>query len=68
VAQLLPVIIFGLCLAGWGQLLLRELPIAVAAWTRLDEAFPAEFRSSPTTGGYGLLITGAAFALLPLVG
>jgi len=63
-----PVIVFGLCLAGWGQLLLRELPSAVAAWTRIDDVFPRRFRTSATTGGYALLLTGAAFALLPLVG
>jgi hypothetical protein len=61
------VIVFGLGLAAWGQLLLREVPNAVTAWIRMDNLFPPMLRSSPTFAGYTLLGAGAVLALLPLL-
>jgi hypothetical protein len=63
----LPVVIFGLVLAGWGQLLVREQPAVVDAWIRMDNMFPPVLRSSPTFAGYTLLVLGALLALLPLL-
>jgi hypothetical protein len=64
----LPVVIVGLLLAGWGQLLVREQPAVVDAWIRMDSMFPPVLQSSPTFAGYTFLILGALLALIPLFG
>jgi hypothetical protein len=63
-----PVVILGLFLAGWGQLLVREQPSVVDAWIRMDNMFPPVLRSSPAFAGYTLLVLGALLALVPLFG
>lgn len=63
-----PVVIFGLLFAGWGQLLVREQPAVVDAWIRMDSMFPATLRSSPTFAGWTLLVLGSVLALVPLFG
>ena len=64
----MPVVILGLLLAGWGQLLAREQPAVVDAWIRIDNLFPSVLRSSPTFAGYTLLLLGSILALVPLFG
>jgi hypothetical protein len=61
-------VILGLVLAGWGQLLVREQPAVVHAWIRMDNMFPPVLRSSPTFAGCTLLVLGALLALVPLFG
>lgn len=63
-----PVVILGLLLAGWGQLLVREQPSVVDAWIRMDNMFPPVLRSSPAFAGCTLLVLGALLALVPLFG
>jgi hypothetical protein len=63
----LSIVVLGLVLAGWGQLLVREVGAVVDGWTRMDNLFPPALRSSPTFAGYALLVAGALLALLPLL-
>jgi hypothetical protein len=63
----LPVIVLGVFLAGWGQLLLLERSSVVDAWYRMDSMFPPSLRSSPTFAGYTMLVLGARLALVPLL-
>jgi hypothetical protein len=61
-------ILCGLALAGWGHLLLAERRLASAAWRRLDDLFPAAWRSSEPVAGAGLLVMGAFCVLLGIAG
>jgi hypothetical protein len=62
------VIVFGLCLAGWGHLLLGERRFAIVAWRRLDDLFPIAWRSSEPVAGGCLLAMGGFCVLAAIAG
>jgi hypothetical protein len=61
-------ILCGLALAGWGHLLLGERRFACAAWRRLDDLFPAAWRSPEPLAGAFLLGMGGFCVLIAIAG
>jgi len=57
------VMLAGLLISGWGHLLVHEVRGAAAAWTRMDNRFPPELRTSPGLAGRTLLLAGAVLVL-----
>jgi hypothetical protein len=62
----LGVIVLGFLLAVWGAFLVHDLLGMAAAWTKLDEMFPAGFQSPPGLAGRCLLVVGTALVVGPL--
>jgi hypothetical protein len=62
------VIVTGLVVAAAGHMLVHDVLGAARAWIRVDQQFPAVMRSSPSFAGATLLLMGALFVLLPIVG
>lgn len=62
------IILAGLALAAWGHLLVHELFGMATAWVRIDDRFPAAWRSSPAVAGACLLTVGAVCVLIPALG
>jgi hypothetical protein len=62
------IVLAGIALAAYGHLLLHEMWGAVTVWARMDDRFPPAWRSSPPLAGGALLVLGALFVLVPVLG
>jgi hypothetical protein len=62
------IIVTGLAMAAWGHLLVHELFGVATAWGRIDDRFPAGWRSSPRFAGACLLVLGTVCVLIPALG
>ena len=61
------VILIGIALAAWGHLLVNELRVATASWTRMDELLSPTWRTPPSLAGRCLLILGSLCVLVPIL-